>query len=534
MRLVVLLLVHSIGLLAQRPAITAVRNAASYTNGFVPGNLVSVFGTNLATRAEAAATLPLPTTLAGTTVKFGGVPAFLLYVSPTQVNLQVPYYPATQVQGRIEVITPNGSSGESDPHDGNPNWGASVFGFFTADASGCGLAAALNVDRTTGATTAHSRSNSVSPGDFVTLFGTGFSYYIPNAPLPDGDPNPVAPLYASGDPRSSWVDFASTSPGGGGISWSGKAPGLVGADQVNLQVPLSAREGCAVPVQTFSTGTSRPVTLAIRRGGGPCVDPPPVGYGEIAWERTELISVGGQVTVDETLTASLQASPGQRIPPLAVYTRPLFLTQFPVTDPVALDDRRMFQYFGPPCPIPGYRSLDAGRLTADAPGHSVAATVIPISFSQISGLTFYRAALPAGSIQAGTYRVAAVGGADVGAFQSSIAVGSGIRVTSVRNPSNQPLVVEWTGGDPDSWVTVVAFSGSAEVGQITSRRLQVHASAGAARMEKVSGFLGVGQVQEIVVEVTPDPSRIVSFEVPGLAAVRHSWKYTYRFPQPVP
>lgn len=537
MRLAILLSLTSAGLLAQR--ITAVRNAASYSNGFGWGHLVSVFGTNLATRTETAATLPLPTTLAGTSVKFAGVPAFLLYISPTQINLQVPYYPY-ELPLTVEVTTPNGTTGPVDPRAGDPTWpGASVFGFFTADGSGCGLAAALNVDRTTGATSAHSRTNSVSPGEFVTLFGTGFSYYIPAVPLPDGNPNPMSPLFASGDPRSSWVDFADAFRVGGGISWSGKAPGLVGVDQVNLHVPLTAREGCAVPLQTSSTGTSRPVTLAIRRGGGPCVDPAPVGYGEILWERAELTNLNGQVSVEETMTASLQASPGQRIPLLSAYTQPSFITGFPVLDPLRVEDRRLWQYFGPPCPIPGYRSLAAGTINAEASGRSFAASVVPIPFSQIPGLTFYRATLNAGTIQTGTYRVLASGGADVPAFQSSLAIGSGIRITSTRYGfgRREPLMVEWTGGDPDSWVTVIARSGSAEQGEIHSRRLQVRAGAGVARMEKVSPdfVLGIPEpIRDIVVEVTPDPSRIVSFEVPGLALVRHSWKYTYRFPQPVP
>jgi uncharacterized protein (TIGR03437 family) len=57
------------------PLLQAVANAASFTTGPVaPGEIVSIFGTNLANA-----------------VAFDGAPATLVYFSPTQVNVTVPY-----------------------------------------------------------------------------------------------------------------------------------------------------------------------------------------------------------------------------------------------------------------------------------------------------------------------------------------------------------------------------------------------------------------------------------------------------------
>jgi uncharacterized protein (TIGR03437 family) len=73
--------------------ITKVVNAASFTsnNTFVPGTIITIRGNNLAnTTASASDPLQPPKTLGGVTVSVGGVQSVLFYVSPTQINTQVP------------------------------------------------------------------------------------------------------------------------------------------------------------------------------------------------------------------------------------------------------------------------------------------------------------------------------------------------------------------------------------------------------------------------------------------------------------
>ena len=504
LRPLVLFAICSVSLLAQRPVIDVggVRNAASYTPGI--RGLVTILGSNLAAGTETAATTPLPTMLGGTRVTFGGQAAFLLYVSPKQINLQVPF----SLSGGVVVTTAAGSS-EVYALD---EYNYSQVGLFTADSSGCGQAAALNVSAATGAISINSPSNSASPGDFLSLYGTGLYAYRPGTYFPDGKPAPSSPLYSAGPDRFT-IDFQSPAL----VEWEGLAPGLIGVDQFNVAVAPTTREGCAVPVQVFAEGTSRPVTVAIRKGGGPCVDPAPVGYGEITWEHSSTITTS-KTTVAETLSASLQASPGQIIPPPPSYAQN--------------DDRFVVTpYTGPSCPIPGYRSLDAGTVSAQSAAANIAARVIPLPDTKISGLTMYQASLPTGSILPGQFRVSATGGAGAGAFQSSVRIGSGIQVTTdladKTIPMNQPLIVNWSGGDPDSWVTVKLVA-PLEI-QTIVRQVQVRASAGTARMDLIEGLLFVPRLNELVVEVTPDPDQIATLAASGLQTIRHSWKYSYHF-----
>jgi hypothetical protein len=92
------------------PAIApgGVLNGDNFSSVVAAGSLVSVFGRNLATRPETYSTSPLPSQMGGISVSVNGRPAPLLYVSPTQINLRMPY----GISGRVtlQVTTPNGST----------------------------------------------------------------------------------------------------------------------------------------------------------------------------------------------------------------------------------------------------------------------------------------------------------------------------------------------------------------------------------------------------------------------------------------
>jgi hypothetical protein len=68
-------------------------NAASFQQAFAPGMEMSVYGTGLAPAgtSQQAGTPPLPLNLAGVSVTVNGQPAPLSFVSPGQLNIQVPY-----------------------------------------------------------------------------------------------------------------------------------------------------------------------------------------------------------------------------------------------------------------------------------------------------------------------------------------------------------------------------------------------------------------------------------------------------------
>jgi uncharacterized protein (TIGR03437 family) len=516
----------------QKPVIFpgGVVNAASYavttTTLFSPaypfaerlsaGSIATIFGANLASATETASTIPLPTQLAGTSVSVSGFPAPLFYVSPGQINFQLPWHYPELTLGQWTGIVVTTAAGSSDTYPLALNGGE---GIFTMDSSGCGQGAVLNVSAD-GSVSINSPSNSASPGSYISIYGTGQG--VVNNPPPDGTPALSNPPSTTALLSGFFLDFEWSSPKTAGSYWAGLAPGLIGVDQFNFQIPETAREGCAVPLQVFGFyGISQPVTVAIHKRGGQCVDPPSAGYGQITWEKTTTTYPpgGGSATQSDTLTVSLQASPGKQAP-VTVFDGPIATGRDP---------------FGPACPVPGYRSLDAGDISIQGPGFGpVPAAIGVLKEGPVSGLKIYSAALPAGTIRPGAFQVSASGGADAGAFQSTVQIGPGINITTplagITVSQQQPFTVNWTGGDPNSWVTVrlVYHYGYQDRSAFGS----VRASDGAVtfRPAGVLGFgLSPGRI-EIVVEVSPDPSQVASFSAPGISlGGRHTWKYTYRF-----
>jgi uncharacterized protein (TIGR03437 family) len=126
-------------LFAQKPAFqpAGVQNAASQISleqpAVTPGMILAIRGQNLAASTASAAASPLPQTPAGTSVTFDGAAAPLLYVSPDQINLQVPSAISLALATDIVVNT---AAGPSDPVRARVRPGS--FGAFTQDASGCG------------------------------------------------------------------------------------------------------------------------------------------------------------------------------------------------------------------------------------------------------------------------------------------------------------------------------------------------------------------------------------------------------------
>jgi uncharacterized protein (TIGR03437 family) len=118
-------------------------SASSYSNTALgQESIVAAFGANLTNTTMAAASTPLPTTLAGTTVRVidsQGIErlAPLFYVSPTQVNYQLPPGAATGTATvTITGANNNIATGTIQVAEVNP-------GLFTASANGMGVAAGL-------------------------------------------------------------------------------------------------------------------------------------------------------------------------------------------------------------------------------------------------------------------------------------------------------------------------------------------------------------------------------------------------------
>jgi uncharacterized protein (TIGR03437 family) len=497
-------------------------NAASWSETISPGSLFSIFGSNLAAR-QASASAPLPLTLAGTSVTINGIPAPLAFVSPGQINAQVPSSltaPAHEIIAVALLVTT--SAGSAGIQTG---LASAAPGFFTADASGCGQTAALNI-RPDGAVSVNSPSNSAAPGDYIALFGTGFG--LPVQHLDDGAAA-TGPSSLSVVPALTVNDDPIPLP-----SYGGLAPGLAGVDQINFQVPATMRNGCAVPVAAGQGLFSLPVTLSIQNGGGQCTDPPIQSYGQIS--LTSLVGVPDA----DFFSARFPAAPNLTPPaPEKVVYAPDFVAN---TGGVYFENST-FPYYSPPsCAVPGYTSLSAGSIQITSP-FAIPATFEPFADGD-SGVV-YSGNLPSGFVRPGVYTVTGTAAASVG-LHTNMTIGAPIQIQTPLPPgtvisSSQPLTLRWTGGDPDSLVRLTLTSMSAD-GTSTGSYTYGHASDGSLTMIPACTFgnplnpkfcsfgIPASSNASITVQVMPDPSKIPTVSVPGITGpVSLTWNYAYGF-----
>ena len=244
-----------------QPANAALVNAASYDPAKIvaPGSLASVFSTGMtAEQPQSASTLPLPTTLAGVSVRIDGLPAPLLYASSTQINLQVPsgvdLGSASVEVFRTGVASPV-STGTATIVEAAP-------GVFTINAIGSAQAAALNSDYSYNATfDVIPGSRPEVTGSFVSIYATGAGRTNPL--VADGQPSPFGPLAVA--------DGVTTVAIGGvqaQVLFSGLAPGFVGLWQINVFIPASLATNFATPFsvqlknQSSNPGTTTTIAIA--------------------------------------------------------------------------------------------------------------------------------------------------------------------------------------------------------------------------------------------------------------------------------
>lgn len=216
-------------------SVAGVANAASGQQAYAPGSIVSVYGLALGNFAQGAATIPLPTFLSGFAATVNGVLAPIYYVSPNQVNIQIPY--ETQ-------------PGSADLNVGNP--------YANVDYTIQVTAAAPGVFASNGMVSAP--FSSAKRGQTSTLFITGEGQVRPSLATGDSPaagtstlrlPKPILPVSMTIGGVPATVVFA------------GIPSGLVGVTQVNFTVPANAPLGNQPVVVTVGTAQSMPVNLNV-------------------------------------------------------------------------------------------------------------------------------------------------------------------------------------------------------------------------------------------------------------------------------
>lgn len=201
------------------PVVAAAANAGSFEpDSAAPGAIVSIFGSTLSMATASASAVPLPTSLADTNVTVNGLPARLLYVSPTQINVELPYItPPGPVR---VVVTSAGAASTPFATQVSP----AAPGIFT-DAAG--QAAALDDGDGDDAVDA---GHPAKAGSVVSLFLTGLGAV--NAPVRAGQPGPLSPLATAAATVTATVGGLPAE-----VQFAGLAPGYAGLAQVNLVVP---------------------------------------------------------------------------------------------------------------------------------------------------------------------------------------------------------------------------------------------------------------------------------------------------------
>jgi uncharacterized protein (TIGR03437 family) len=228
------------------PHIDNIVNAADYTANIAPGGLISVFGEQLSPVNLATSEIPVPTALADSCLTVNGLPVPILFVSPGQINAQMPF----EMIGDVTMIlrTPGGVS---------DNFNLSIIpgapAVFRANIPQLGPTPVVvrnsNGKLVTGADPVHR-------GDALIIWATGLGQTTPAGQT--GLPSPSKPLaQALNVPQITLGNMDLP------LIYAGLAPHYVGVYQINVQVPRNVPSGLSVPLVINQGGTSTTIPLRV-------------------------------------------------------------------------------------------------------------------------------------------------------------------------------------------------------------------------------------------------------------------------------
>jgi len=229
------------------PVINNIVSAADNKSPAASGGLISIYGANLSPTNIATSQIPVPTALANSCITVNGQPIPLIFVSPTQVNAQMPF----QAVGAETVVvhTPGGTSDNF-----NLIVQPTAPAVFLSGAAGPvnNLPTIIRASNGLLATD----SNPIHPNDTLIIYLTG---------LGQTNPSGVTGFPAPGSPLSKALIAPTVSLGGMNLTvlYAGLAPGEVGVNQINVVVPGNAPTGLTLPL-TINQGGSATVTVSMR------------------------------------------------------------------------------------------------------------------------------------------------------------------------------------------------------------------------------------------------------------------------------
>ncbi len=248
---------------AALPSITSVVNAASFLSGPAsPGEIITIFGTNIGPTAPVGLTLDstgkVSTSLANTQVLFNGTPAPLTYVSATQINCVVPYEFANVTSGPYVQVKFGTQTSNAFPLQQSQTTPA----IFTAS-NGTGQGAILNADNSyNGSGTGTSPA---AKGSTVQVYMTGGGLLTP--PQPTGSvtcSSGCASVSAIPKPSLAVAVLVNNQPAN--FTFAGEAPGFVsGVMQVDVTIPPNTPSGpVSITISVGGVSSQSGVTLQVQ------------------------------------------------------------------------------------------------------------------------------------------------------------------------------------------------------------------------------------------------------------------------------
>jgi uncharacterized protein (TIGR03437 family) len=245
--------------LTSLPAVTTINSATDFGGwaNFASGSYLEIKGSNLApdSRTWLAADFSgnnAPTSLDGVSVSINSKPAYVYYISPTQIDVQAPDDPATGIVP-ITVNTCAGASNSTSVVKAVIAAGMQAPASFLVNGTQYMVALITDASKPLGYAFVGNTSLSsppyyyepAKPGQAIVAYGLGFG------PVSPFNPSGVITTAANAITTPVTFSFGSTPAT---VSYFGLAPGFVGLYQFNLTVPSTLANG-DYPINVSVGGT---------------------------------------------------------------------------------------------------------------------------------------------------------------------------------------------------------------------------------------------------------------------------------------
>jgi uncharacterized protein (TIGR03437 family) len=478
----------AIGIRAQ-PTIApgGIYNSASYNPSGLPngdiaqGSVIAIFGSNLGPANVAQQpSYPLQTTLAGTSIKITvngtTVDAIPIYTLAGQVGAVVPS--RTPVGTGTLTLTYNGQTSAPAPIKIVPN----SFGTFAANSQGSGPGSITDVNYSS-----YSLANSAKAGDSIIIWGTGLGAITENdadTPKPRDLTNIPVQVYIGGKVAT--------------VRYRGRSGCCAGIDQIIADIPQGV-EGCYVAVVIVVNNIpSNVTTIPISNGSSRvCSDANGISNTDLQTLLNQGTFSIGSILLSRNTTQTpaigpLPASTSTTDSGTALFVKfdaSVFNTSLGLFQTASFGSCIVsWLRSGQTSPtIPKYTILDAGpAININGPNGAKSMTKQQgIYIAELGGGTGSTAQPPYIPANGGSFRFDnGAGGADVKAFSNvQLNVASPLvwtNMDAIPNtiPRSQNLRVTWSGGDPNSYVSITGSSFTQNPNLITTFSCSERVAAG--------------------------------------------------------